>query len=220
MRGLLSWLIDRRITAFQNDLIMKHFDAVQSIYAQMRGWRHDYHNHIQIMKAHISLGQTGELDKYLSKLDTDLTSVDTIIKSGNIMLDAILNSKLSLARAKKIEINAKATAPETMPVSDIDLCVVVGNLLDNAIEACINIDDEDVRFIRVYIGILKGQLYISISNSTGTDVRKQGSRYLSIKSGKYGFGLQSIDRVVRKYKGYVNRQNEKGVFATEIMLPM
>lgn len=220
MRSPLAWLIDRRIAAFQNDLILKHYDEVQNIYRQMRGWRHDYHNHIQVMKAHMARGRTEELDTYLNELDTDLTSVDTIIKSGNIMLDAILNSKLSLAAAKRIAISAKATAPESVGVSDIDLCVIVGNLLDNAMEACMKIQDESARFIRVYIGIFKGQFYISASNAVGADIRKSGGRYQTTKSGSHGFGLMRVDRVVEKYGGYVNRQNEDGVFATEVMLPM
>jgi len=220
MRGLLSWLIDRRIAVFQNDLILKHYDEVQNIYRQMRGWRHDYHNHIQAMKAHIALGQSEELDNYLNKLDTELTSVDSIIKSGNIMLDAILNSKLSLATTKKITINAKATAPKTIIINDIDLCVIVGNMMDNAIEACMMIENEENRFIRVYIGIFKEQFYISISNSTGAIIKKHGGRYLTTKKGSHGFGLMRVDRVVKKYEGYVNRQNEDGIFATEIMLPL
>lgn len=220
MRGLFSWLLYRRVSAFQNDLILKHYDEVQNIYRQMRGWRHDYHNHIQVMKAYMALGRTEELNTYLNELDTDLTSVDTIIKSGNIMLDAILNSKLSLAAAKKISVNAKAAAPESVGVSDIDLCVVVGNLLDNAMEACMKLEDENARFIRVYIGLFKGQFYISVSNSSGADVRKSGGRYQTAKSGSHGFGLLRVDRIVQKYGGYCNRQNEEGVFATEVMLPL
>ena len=220
MRGLLSWLIDRHIAAFQNDLVLKHYDEVQNIYTQMRGWRHDYHNHIQVMKAHMALGRTEELNTYLSELDTDLTAVDTIIKSGNIMLDAILNSKLSLAAAKEITVNAKAAAPSNISISDVDLCVVVGNLLDNAIEACMKLEEKSSRFIRVYIGIFKEQFYISVSNSTGSDVKKSGGRYQTTKNGSHGFGLLRVDRVVQKYGGYVNRQNEDGVFAAEIMLPL
>ncbi|MDR2569629.1 MAG: ATP-binding protein, partial [Oscillospiraceae bacterium] len=164
-------------------------------------------------------GQSNEIDVYLNKLDEDLTSVDTIIKSGNIMLDAILNSKLSLAASKKISINAKAAAPKTINISDIDLCVTVGNLLDNAIEACMKIDNEDKRFIRVYIGIFKEQLYISVSNSAGPGVKKHSGRYMTTKAGSHGFGLLRVDNIIQKYGGYINRQNEVGVFATEIMLP-
>jgi len=220
MRGFLSWLVDRRLAVFQNDLIKKHYDEVRNMYRQMRGWRHDYHNHIQVIKAHLALGRSEELSAYLNELDADLTSVDTVLKSGNIILDAILNSKLSLAAAQNIRINAKAAAPEMIGVSDVDLCVIVGNLLDNAMEACVKLEDERARFIRVYIGNFKGQFYISVSNAAGPEIRKHGGRYQTAKSGHHGFGLARVDRVVQKYGGYVNRQNEDGVFATEVMLPV
>ena len=218
--NIITWLIDKRIASFQNELVSKHYDEVQNIYGQMRGWRHDYHNHIQVLKAHLFSGRTDELNEYLNELDKDLRQVDTIIKSGNIMLDAILNSKLSLAKTKKIAVNAKAAAPEVMPYSDIDICVIVGNLLDNSIEACLKIDDENSRFIRIYIGMFKGQFYISVSNSAGVEPKTFGGRYLTTKGANHGFGLLRLDRIVKKYGGYINRQNEEGVFATEIMLPL
>lgn len=216
--GLLSRVLDRRISAYQNDLLLKHYDEVQNIYGQMRGWRHDYHNHIQVIKAQLSLGHIDEIHDYLNQLETDLTSVDSIIKSGNIMLDAILNSKLSLAAAKDISVNAKAFAPKTIAVSDTELCVVVGNLLDNSIEACMKCESE--KFLRVYIGIFKEQFYISVSNCTSGEMKKSGNRYLTTKKGSHGFGLMRVDHIVEKYGGYVNRQNEEGIFATEIMFPL
>ena len=223
--GLLNFLfgrmIDNRIASFQNDLITKHCDEVQNIYGQMRGWRHDYHNHLQTMKAHLALGQTSELSDYLDKLDHDLTSVDTVIKTGNVTIDAILNSKISLAISRKINVNTKATVPSEIKISEVDLCVIIGNLLDNAMEACLKQPNEAERFIRVYIGILKGQLYISVSNSVGGEIKKLGKTYISTKdSFSHGFGLMRADKIADKYSGYINRQNEDGVFATEIMLPL
>lgn len=218
---LFGKLIDRRIAEYQNDLITKHCDEVQNIYKTMRGWRHDYHNHIQTMKAHLALGQTAELDEYLNKLDADLTTVDTVIKTGNVMVDAILNSKLSLIQSKKIAVNAKAVVPTKLKISEVDLCVIIGNLLDNAMEACLRQPEETDRFIRIYIGILKSQLYLSVSNSVGGEIRRSGNAYLSTKSSDtHGFGLMRIDRIAEKYDGYVNRQSEDGVFATEVLLPL
>lgn len=221
--ALRAWLVrmtDRRIAAFQNDLITRHTDEVQNIYRQMRGWRHDYHNHIQAMKAHLALGQMDELDQYLNKLDTDLTVVDTVIKTGNIMVDAILNSKLSLIGSKDIPVNARAFVPKSLQISEIDLCVIIGNLLDNAMEACCRINDPAGRFIRVYIGTLKEQLYISVTNASDSPVRRAGRGYLSAKGEGHGFGLLRVDKIADKYGGYVNRQHEQGVFATEVMLPL
>lgn len=216
---LFGKAIDRRIAAYQNDLITKHCDEVDNIYRQMRGWRHDYHNHIQAMLALTDSPE--ELRKYLWMLNDDLTAVDTVLKTGNVMVDAILNSKLSLIKSKNIAVHAKATVPAALRISEIDLCTIIGNLLDNAMEACLRQDNRQERFIRVYIGILKQQLYICVTNSTGGKVKKVGKTYLSTKaSDSHGFGLMRIDRLAEKYDGYVNRQNEEGAFATEVMLPL
>lgn len=211
--------LDRRIAAYQNDLITKHCNEVDNIYRQMRGWRHDYHNHIQTMLA--LMDRPEELRQYLWMLNDDLTTVDTVLKTGNVMVDAILNSKLSLINKETIAVNAKAAVPAELNVSEIDLCVIIGNLLDNAMEACLRQSETEDRFIRVYIGIVKKQLYICVTNSVGGEVKKAGKTYLSAKnSDSHGFGLLRIDRLAEKNGGYVNRQSEPGAFATEVMLPL
>ena len=210
--------LDRRIASYQNDLITKHCDEVENIYRQMRGWRHDYHNHIQAMLAMVDNPE--EIRSYLWKLNDDLTAVDTVLKTGNVMVDAILNSKLSLIKNHNIKVSAKATVPDKLIVSEIDLCIIIGNLLDNALEACLRQEETEKRFIRVYIGLFKQQLYICITNSTGREIKKEGKRYLSLKnSDSHGFGLLRIDGLVKKYDGLVNRQDEAGAFVTEIFLP-
>ena len=211
--------IDRRVAAYQNDLIAKHCDEVEHIYRQMRGWRHDYHNHIQAMLA--LMDNPEELRNYLWMLNDDLTTVDTVLKTGNVMVDAILNSKLSLIKSKNIAVNAKATVPQKLQISEIDLCAIIGNLLDNAMEACLRQPETEERFIRVYLGLLKKQLYICVTNSVSGTVKKAGKSYLSAKnSASHGFGLMRIDTLAEKYGGYVNRQSEEGAFATEVMLPL
>ena len=216
---LFGKMINRKISEYQSDLIKKHCDEVQNMYRTMRGWKHDYHNHIQTLLA--LCDDIERTKEYLWKLNDDLTSVDTVIKTGNVMVDAILNSKISLMKSKGILVNAKAIVPAELAVSEIDLCTVVGNLLDNAMEAVLRQADDDDRFIRVFIGILKEQLYISVYNSTCGELKKRKNTYMSTKSGdNHGFGLASVDRIVKKYKGFINRQNEEGVFATEIMLPL
>lgn len=216
---LFGKAMDRRIAAYQNDLITKHCDEVEHMYRQVRGWRHDYHNHIQTMMALVDKPE--QMRAYLLTLNEDLTTVDTVIKTGNVMLDAILNSKLSLIKSKNIAVNAKAVVPAELAISDVDLCVIIGNLLDNAMEACEKQEEEAERFIRVFIGVMKRQLYISVMNSVDGTVAKDGKNYISSKtSGSHGFGLMRVDRIAEKNGGYVNRQNEPGVFATEVMLPM
>lgn len=219
----LRKLVDKRTLFYQSDLMQKHCEEVQNMYHQTRGWRHDYHNHIQTMKAHLTMGNLKELEQYLNELDTDLTTVDTVIKTGNVMIDAILNSKISLAKVRNIAVNAKAIVPKELgnTISEVDLSLIIGNLMDNAMEACMEMEDQEKRFIRVYIDILKGQLYIYVMNAAVGRRKRKGNLYESTKNKEYhGFGLMRIDKVVEKYHGYLERQDEENVFATEIMLPL
>lgn len=126
VRRLINRSAEKRVAAYQNELMERHYREVENMYRQMRGWRHDYHNHIQTMKAYLSMGQADRLEEYLASLDQDLTSVDTVVKTGNVMVDAILNSKLSMAQAKGISVNAKATVSPELPVAQTDLCVILG----------------------------------------------------------------------------------------------
>lgn len=216
----MPWYVDKKISRFQNELVDKHYNEVETMYRKMRGWRHDYHNHLQVLKAHMELKHYDEVKQYLDMLNDDLTTVDTVIKTGNVMVDAILNSKLTMIKEKGIYVDATAIVPQNVPFSGIDLSVLIGNLLDNAVEACMQVQNKENRFIRIYIDIVKKQLYISVTNSMNGKAKKHGLQYLSTKSGVHGFGILRIDRIAAKYGGFINRQNEEGVFATEIMLPL
>lgn len=145
--------VDRRIERFQSELIEKQVNEIQNMYKQVRGWRHDYRNHIQNMKILLSENNYTQLDSYLDELADDLNTVDTVIKTGNVMADAILNSKLSVAEKLNVKTAVKAAVPENIPLTDVELCAVLGNLLDNAAEACAKLDESE-RFLRVYIGRL------------------------------------------------------------------
>ncbi|BCJ96593.1 hypothetical protein acsn021_41620 [Anaerocolumna cellulosilytica] len=206
---------------YQNMVLSKQVSEVQNIYMTMRGWRHDYHNHMQTLKAHLKLEQIKEAREYLNTLEKDLDNVNTLIETGNVHLDAILNSKLSLALKGDIDIRYKAEVPSELTVSDIDLCVLIGNLIDNAVEACDKIaNDKEKKFIRLYIGVLKRQLYITVTNGTDELVRKLDEEYITAKRGNHGHGLKRINKLVEKYDGFINRKNEPGVFVTEILLPL
>ena len=218
---LMQKYYERKLFESNETLVNFHVEEVESIYKQMRGWRHDYKNHIQAMKAYLELDQLEKLGSYLDELDEDLVSVDTIIKSGNVMVDAVLNSKLTLAQSKNITLHAKAQVPSQIAVQDVDLGVILGNLLSNAIEGSQTVKDSSKRFIRVYIHDMKGQLYINITNTMEQQIKKTGNEILTTKKGKdHGFGLKRIDKTVAKYDGYINRQFEEGVFATEVTLPL
>lgn len=217
--GFLSKKIEKQISAYQSELIETHYREVENMYRQIRGWRHDYRNHIQTMKAYAAAGDLPAIRQYLDLLDDDLTTVDTVIKTGNPMTDAILNSKISLAKSRHIPVVADAHIPVKLKSSEIDLCCIIGNLFDNAIEASMKLPEEQ-RLIRVYMDMKNTQLYISFTNFTaGKKMIKQGGLFRSTKGEGHGLGLVRIDAIVERLDGYLSRNSEDGAFTTEILLP-
>lgn len=217
--GLFEKRIDRRIASYQREITETHYLEVENMYRQIRGWRHDYRNHIQTMKAYAARGDMEAIRRYLDELDTDLNTVDTVIKTGNPMTDAILNSKISLARSRGIEVRADAHIPVKLDISELDLCCIIGNLMDNAIEASEGLP-EGRRLIRVYMDMKGAQLYISVTNLTaGGKLKKSGGRFATTRGAQRGLGLVRVDAIVERLGGYLSRNSEEGAFTTEILLP-
>ena len=217
--GLLSKRIDDRLAAYQRELIDTHYQEVENMYRQIRGWRHDYRNHIQVLKVLAENGDLNRIRTYLDELEQDLSTVDTVVKTGNAMADAILNSKISLARSKEIPVHVDARIPVKLRISELDLCVILGNLFDNAIEASLPLPPEK-RMIRIYMDMKGTQLYISFTNFTAEKKRdKIGKRFLSTKGDGHGFGLLRIDSIIERLDGYLSRNSEDGAFTTEILIP-
>lgn len=217
--SFLSKQIDKRLAAYQRELIETHYQEVENMYRQVRGWRHDYRNHIQMMKVLAANEDLEGLKVYLDQLDTDLNTVDTVVKTGNAMADAILNSKISLAKSRGIPVQVDAHIPVKLKMSELDLCCILGNLFDNAIDASLALP-EDQRLIRVYMDMKGSQLYISFTNFTASKkLPKVGKRFRTTKGEGHGFGLVRIDSIIERLDGYLSRNSEDGAFTTEILIP-
>lgn len=194
---------------------------VEHIYSQLRAIRHDYRNHLQVMDVFVQSKQYDLLEDYILQLNNELNQVDTIIQTGNTLIDALVNTKLTIAKQSGIELDATAIAPADLTVQNVDLAVIIGNLLSNAIEATsqqLKKQDESPPFIRLYIAPMKNNLYINITNTMDINPQQQ---FMSLKApNRQGYGIRRIDQTVQKYQGFVNRQWEDGVFATEITIPL
>ncbi len=211
---------EKKLSEYEEKLVASQMDEMNQLYMTMRGWRHDYHNHMQKIRAHLALGEYDQIQEYINLMETELDAVDIRYKSGNTGVDAMLNSKLTLAEKKGLRIKCDAELPKKLSCNPVDLCVLLGNLIDNAIEACEKMDPSQDRFIRIYMCVRKKQFYLSVSNATSEVIRKLDKEYITNKRGNHGNGLRRINKVVEKNNGFINRQNEPGVFATEVMLPL
>jgi len=102
---------------------------------------------------------------------------------------------------------------------ELDLCIILGNLFDNAIEASLALPKEE-RLIRIYMAMKERQLYISFTNFTALGKQKKiQGRFFTTKGEGRGFGLVRTDHIVERHSGFISRNSEDGVFTTEILLP-
>lgn len=209
----------KKIEEYQNSLVEQHYVEVENMYRTMRGWRHDWHNQLQVLSAYLDSGEYRRAREYLDEVNQAILQIDTVIKTGNTMVDAILNSKISLMKSHHIEVEAEAKVPASLSVPDVDLCIMIGNLLDNAMEACAGLE-EGSRFVHIYIHVKGAQLYMSFTNSAGKKQKKIGNLFLSSKGREHGFGLVRVDALVAKNGGYLTRASEDGGYTTEVILPL
>ena len=217
--GFFQNRLHKKLAAYQREIMETHYRETETMYQEMRGWRHDFRNHLQLLKSYAQKGDLDAVQAYLAELEQDLSRVDPAVKTGNTMADAILNSKISLARSKGVPVRADARIPVKLSISGLDLCVILGNLFDNAIEASVKLP-ESQRLIRLYMDMKGSQLYISFTNfAPGGKLTQAGGRFSTTKGSGHGFGLLRIDSVVKRLGGYLRRASEEGAFTTEILLP-
>ncbi len=206
-----------KLVEYQTEQAEKHLNEVRSIHKEMRGYKHDFHHHLQTLKGQLEAGEVDRALTYIEQLDNQLMNVDTLLKTGNVSLDAILSAKIAQAKAENIAVTVKANVPDKLTISDLELSIIIGNLLDNAIEACSTVNGE--RFIRIFISMKGTMLYFSMLNTAGAKKKKTGSLFMSHKNGVHGFGLRRAEAILEDHGGWVKYNSENGAFTSEFLVP-
>lgn len=206
-----------KMVEYQTEQSEKHLNEVRSIHKEMRGYKHDFHHHLQSLKGQLEAGEVDRALAYIEQLDNQLMNVDTLLKTGNVSLDAILSAKIAQAKAENIAVTVKANVPDALTISDLELSIIIGNLLDNAIEACRTVTGE--RFIRIFISMKGTMLYFSMLNAAGAKKKKTGSLFATHKDGVHGFGLRRAETILEEHGGWVKYNSEDGAFTSEFLVP-
>lgn len=206
-----------KLVEYQTEQSERHLGEVRSIHKEMRGYKHDFHHHLQTLKGQLEAGETQRALAYIEQLDHQLMNVDTLLKTGNVSLDAILSAKIAQAKSENILVTVKACVPDSLTLTDVEISILVGNLLDNAIEACRSVADG--RFIRIYMTIKGKMLYFSMLNSAGEKKQKNGTLFSSHKEGVHGFGLRRAEAILEEHGGWCKYNSEDGAFTSEFLVP-
>lgn len=201
-------------------LMEQHNNELVKIYKDMRDWRHDFHNHIQSLLALSQEGNKEEMKKYVEQLGHKLVEIEGVCHTGQQALDAIVSVKCALAATYEIAVKLHMSPITMMPISELDVTSLFGNLFDNAIEACRRMDTKK-RSIDLSLGMMGRMICIRMTNTTNGEERVHDGRYLTVKTDKqlHGLGIANIDRIVSSANGVVERKHEDRIFNTVIILP-
>jgi sensor histidine kinase YesM len=173
----------------------------QSRYEQTCSFRHDIKNHLLVLHQLLKEGKSNEANEYLRNLEVVSDALSFQVKTGNTTVDALLSSKLAVAAQIGIHLQYSVLIPKLSYVSDMDWCIILSNVLDNAISACEDVSDQD-RFICLS-GRQKGNVYLlKIENSCRNNTKLPTE----------GIGLSNIKAVLQKYSGKVDIEVINNVF--------
>lgn len=206
-----------RILALQKEQYKHLSDSI----AQTRQARHDLRHHRNAISGFLDADDVEGLRHYLAEYDQTLSNSEDDLYTGNYVADIIVGHYLCLAKQNGIRVDFNLHIPENHYIKDTDLCVLMGNCLENAIDACGKLDIEK-RFLRVESAVKNKYLAITISNSYDGNIVLQNSVYLSDKRQHRvaGIGLQSVGAVVKNYNGEMKLEGKHGVFTVYILLKM
>jgi hypothetical protein len=187
---------------------------------ELRAARHDFRHHMATIRELIDGAQHSKLSEYMEAFDEKYTATSSKSYCKHYVADMLIRMYAGLAGKQNTEFYVQAALPEMIPVSDADLCVIISNLLENALEASAKIPDEERR-IRFRVRCTPNHLAISVENIFDGAVDTQGSRLLSSKqSGREGIGLASVRSVCGIYNGSADFYVQGKVFHSKVLLPL
>ncbi len=195
----------------------KHLEEILVSQEEVKKFRHDFFNHIiAIRQFFLAKNEAGGLE-YIDKLEEIVEKNEASFNTGNIALDAILNSKKALAISKNIKFSANLQIPENLWIDSVDICTIFGNALDNAVEACELIGNDGEKAINIDLVYDKDSLVCKIINSCNTDTKKDS---LTSKQDKnhQGYGIGNIQTALKKYKHAFKISSENNEFVLSFVI--
>ncbi|NLC19396.1 MAG: GHKL domain-containing protein [Clostridiales bacterium] len=198
-----------------------HYKELEQRQYEINEFYHNIKNYLLAVEGYINNGEYEKAkDRIKQANDTINYESQNTIKTGNIGLDALINAKIIRMQKSNIEFDYNIKIPNVLSIDYIDLCIIIGNALDNAIEACININ-EGAR--RISLTCIQTGNYISIViiNTVAENIPNlEGNDYITTKANKnlHGFGLRSIKHIAEKNKGNVIIEQENNQFKIKIIL--
>lgn len=198
------------------------YQTMEEQYRQSERLRHDLKNHVLALSGLWEGGEWEKLGNYLKSMENGAEFGACEEATGSRAVDVVLYQKRKMAEEKQVSWESSVRIPKSCDINEFDLCVLFGNLLDNAVEACEKSEHGKKRrdskpFIRVHAGAVKKCLLMEVANSTAAE---ESGYTEKINLPEYGIGLLNVEDVVRRYNGAMNIEINSGIFVVSILLPL
>lgn len=199
------------------DMKSEQYNMITEKIEKTRKSRHDIHHHINVVYQLAKENKIEQLIEYLEEYNKIDSTKEPMVYCNNSTVDAILNHYILLAKDNGIEVHLNVALPEELKIRDTDLCIVIGNLLENAIEAS---KKEENKRIKLRINRSNEYICMLVSNLCNGEIKKGHSGYYSRKREfkDTGIGLSSVSAVVEKYDGRMEIDHTNGEFNVFIMM--
>jgi sensor histidine kinase regulating citrate/malate metabolism len=198
----------------QNEYRENYAENTQKQYEESQRLRHDMKQSVNALAALCGQGKYDKLAEYLAEMSQHIDIAEATVNTGNEIVNAILNTKLSYAKSKGIK-TLCSTVNDFGGIEDIDLCNLLGNMLDNAVEACLACPAGEDRYIEVSVIADKENLTVITKNSFNREVVKKNPQLQTTKSDEaepHGFGVRTIKSIAERYQGKAEFYEEKDLF--------
>ncbi len=206
---------DTYILEFKNKILEENYQEIRNMYHNNMYRNHDIKNHLIIINNFCVQGNVTAAVDYIKSISNFSDVNRHYISSNNIILDIILNYKLGEAERKEIEVETMIDEMDILLIKENDICAILSNLLDNAIEACDNMN-KGKKWIKIVIRLKGDMLIICVSNSFSGKYKEENGKYVTIKEGTHGFGMKSVKAKVEKYGGNVEWGHKNDTFIATI----
>lgn len=197
---------------------INYIHSLDELTYKLKSQRHDFNHHIGCIYGLMDQGEHVEVKSYLKELIKDMQKLNDVLRIDNPFISALINYKLTIAEEKKIKIVTDIIIPKLIPFEAIDISIILGNAIDNAIEACENCEQ---KFISIQMYMEKQHLFIRVENAFETALEPiQNENYKSTKVDveNHGFGLSNIRFAVEKYSGLMQTERTEDKFILNIAL--
>lgn len=190
---------------------------------KIRALRHDMKHHLREIFSLARRAGNNDIMAYLDQMYEDIDETKNVVDSGNSVFDGILNyyaEKIKEEKKGNVSFSTRIIIPDDLEVNSFDINVILGNLLDNALENVSGVVEAQRLQIAVVIEYIEGLLRIEVRNTFAGKVKKEGDRFVSHKGTGHGYGISNVRRTADKYKGYVLLEVVDGNFEAVVLLYM